>query len=774
MGKKKLTIAIMMRSIHSEFSEVMYSGFYDAAEEEGVDIVYLLGAQSPGVDMDFTDDDMDREYVDQLDSVYDYADLLKPDVLILVSGSLRKSDILPDINALVERYKNIPLLVLEAVPAKPSVSYQVADSYHPMCECVEHLVVDHQYKYIIYISGDISEYDYKEKLRAFVDTMKAHSISYDEDQIVECRNGESIERKINAVFDDFPYADAIICSSDEFARIVYRACNKRGLRIGRDIAVTGFDDIGMSHEMKPTLTGVQHDCYRFGREAVKRAISIAGGESGKGTRLACRFVKRNSCGCRMQIITDKHIGGPAPVDEEIIGKLHDYENSACKAAIDDIYAFLPYEAEKRKFSEIYLEMFGYIHKEIFTGWDNIEEVYIVTDEYIDSIMDFSALSARMITDKTIEILETIMYMIPHGKERAKLTAIMLHAFKQLKEAEIIRMRNTGARNREQLWFIPLFTKDLLNPELSDVDVLSTVMRRLRGMNVASAHFFIFGEPVVYRKGQLPPTPEKIHYAGFFDKSEMHAYTKNNSVNINLENGISSVLPDVGFHRFTSFVICSSERQYGIILYEIEKKDVFYAMMCTLQVGALFHFRDVNKLANEATAQVEAMNGVLGYVSGRDDLTGLYNGRGFMEGFNRLVSRNAGRQGYILIADISHLTEINGKYGHLTGDAVIKEAAEIFRMIVGDESIPSRIGDDEFISVILSDKYDMINSIRTSIGMRLSEYNDNSDLDFELDMRLAEYPVTLERGMDVSAKLREAGESLADALKPASGLVFKQS
>ena len=71
MKKKKLTIAVMMRSIHNEFSDVMYSGFYDAAEEEEVDIVFLLGAQSPGEDMDFTDDDMDREYVDQLDSVYD-------------------------------------------------------------------------------------------------------------------------------------------------------------------------------------------------------------------------------------------------------------------------------------------------------------------------------------------------------------------------------------------------------------------------------------------------------------------------------------------------------------------------------------------------------------------------------------------------------------------------------------------------------------------------------------------------------------------------------
>ena len=768
MDKKKLTIAVMMRSIHSEFAEVMFSGFYDAADEEGVDIVYLLGAQSPGEDMGFADDDMDGEYVDQLDSVYDYASLLKPDALILVSGALRKSTILPDVNALVERYKDIPLLVLEAIPGKPSVSYQVADSYQPMCECVEHLIVDHRYKFIVYISGDTSEYDYKEKLRAFKDTMKAHSVNYDDDQIIECRNGESTERKINAVFDDFPYANAIICSSDEYARIVYRACNKRGLRIGRDIAVTGFDDIGMSHEMKPTLSGVQHDCYRFGMEAVKRAAGIARGEGRRGDKLPCKFVKRCSCGCRTRSIPERHTGGPAPVDEEIIKKLEDYEKTACRAAINDIYAFLPYEAEKRKFSEIYIEMFSYIHKEIFTGWDDIEEVYICIDEYIDSLMDFRVLSARMITDKTIDILETMMYIIPHGKERAKLTATMLHAFKQLKEAEIIRMRNTGTRNREQLWFIPLFTKDLLDPGLNDSDVMFAIMKRLRGMDVASAHFFVFDEPVVYRKGYLPPPPQMIHYAGFFDRSELHVYTNNNSVNINLENGISSVLPDTDFHRYTAFVICSGEKQYGLILYEIEKKDVFYAMMCTLQVGALFHFRDTNRTANEAVARVKAMDSVLGYVSVRDDLTGLLNGIGFTEGFNKLALRNNGRKAFILIADISHMGELNSKYGHLKGDKVIRKTAEIFGSVTGEESLPARIGDDEFISVILSEKCDMIDSIKASIGRRLHELNTASEEDFTIDMSLAEYPITLEKGMDVAHILREASESLADALKPGSG------
>ena len=126
MGDKRTVIAVMMRDINSEFAEVMYSGFYDGARQAGVELVYLLGPQTPGEDSDVSlEEDVDDYYLNQLDAVYDYAGILKPDAMILVSGSLRRSLILPDINALVERFKEIPTLVLETIPGKPSIPYHL-------------------------------------------------------------------------------------------------------------------------------------------------------------------------------------------------------------------------------------------------------------------------------------------------------------------------------------------------------------------------------------------------------------------------------------------------------------------------------------------------------------------------------------------------------------------------------------------------------------------------------------------------------------------------
>ena len=55
------------------------------------------------------------------------------------------------------------------------------------------------------------------------------------------------------------------------------------------------------------------------------------------------------------------------------------------------------------------------------------------------------------------------------------------------------------------------------------------------------------------------------------------------------------------------------------MYEIEKKDIFFAMMCTLQIGALFNYRDMSYMAADVEEQLKEKESILDYVSDRDDL-----------------------------------------------------------------------------------------------------------------------------------------------------------
>jgi diguanylate cyclase (GGDEF)-like protein len=85
------------------------------------------------------------------------------------------------------------------------------------------------------------------------------------------------------------------------------------------------------------------------------------------------------------------------------------------------------------------------------------------------------------------------------------------------------------------------------------------------------------------------------------------------------------------------------------------------------------------------------------LSTRDELTGLYNRRGFFmaaEPLARLAER-AGRPFVVFFADLDGLKAINDFHGHQAGDAAIRDAAWILSHTFRAADIVARIGGDEF-------------------------------------------------------------------------------
>ena len=61
--------------------------------------------------------------------------------------------------------------------------------------------------------------------------------------------------------DNNPDIDAVICVSGIMAQTLYTVLNDRGIHIGRDIAVTGFDDLPFAAKLEPPLASVRADAY---------------------------------------------------------------------------------------------------------------------------------------------------------------------------------------------------------------------------------------------------------------------------------------------------------------------------------------------------------------------------------------------------------------------------------------------------------------------------------------------------------------------------------
>jgi diguanylate cyclase (GGDEF)-like protein len=81
----------------------------------------------------------------------------------------------------------------------------------------------------------------------------------------------------------------------------------------------------------------------------------------------------------------------------------------------------------------------------------------------------------------------------------------------------------------------------------------------------------------------------------------------------------------------------------------------------------------------------------------DALTGLRNRRFFHETLAREVARaqRYGRGLALVMVDLDDFKAVNDRVGHLSGDAVLAEAAERIREVVRSADIACRVGGDEF-------------------------------------------------------------------------------
>ncbi|MGB9642364.1 MAG: sensor domain-containing diguanylate cyclase, partial [Candidatus Ratteibacteria bacterium] len=97
------------------------------------------------------------------------------------------------------------------------------------------------------------------------------------------------------------------------------------------------------------------------------------------------------------------------------------------------------------------------------------------------------------------------------------------------------------------------------------------------------------------------------------------------------------------------------------------------------------------------SELKKMEETLKELSLKDELTGLYNRRGFFTLAEQEIRRTQRNKTpfHVLFIDFDNLKIINDTKGHVTGDEVLKKLAEILRDTFRKSDIIARIGGDEF-------------------------------------------------------------------------------
>ena len=115
----------------------------------------------------------------------------------------------------------------------------------------------------------------------------------------------------------------------------------------------------------------------------------------------------------------------------------------------------------------------------------------------------------------------------------------------------------------------------------------------------------------------------------------------------------------------------------------------------------------------------------------DDLTGLYNRRGFMtlaEAHLRVAMR-AGQRFLLVYADLDGLKEINDTLGHRYGDEALVKMADVLRATFRQSDILARLGGDEFVVLAAEAWNDTEHTLLTRLETQLNILNAGSSLPF---------------------------------------------
>jgi diguanylate cyclase (GGDEF)-like protein len=89
------------------------------------------------------------------------------------------------------------------------------------------------------------------------------------------------------------------------------------------------------------------------------------------------------------------------------------------------------------------------------------------------------------------------------------------------------------------------------------------------------------------------------------------------------------------------------------------------------------------------------------LSETDDLTGLFNTRGFAIAADRLFGQAVryGRPASILMIDADNLKQVNDAYGHEAGNRLLRHLTRIIQAELRYTDVPARYGGDEFVVLL---------------------------------------------------------------------------
>ena len=749
-------IALLVGFIDNEFSMDIMEGAIIASKELGVNLfilpVRLLIENYSEAELNV--------YTYQYNTMLSYIEKGNFDGVIMETGVVCNGMTDEAVKELFDSF-GIPVVsIARKIEGYPNIRFNCSG----IRDEIEHLIKHHGCKKIGFIGGPEKNGEAIERFELYKQTLLDNGIEFDEKL---CGNGNfsefCVDEVIRVIQQNEGEIDALCFANDRMVIGGYLALQKLRLVPGRDIMITGFDDAPSACAMTPPLTTVHSNIPMLGRNAVKQCLSIINGRDGNDVFIDTSIVIRSSCGCpsKAKIITDK------------ISQAGALEKLTPETLCGDIRSFLfgtlnIDETTKLRVNEIVDSFYGLlsdISTPDFDAKGYIDEIYTAI-----SGIDFETVSYGELSF-ALNLVRKKACTIAYDKQQAD--DFFYDLLDVISDGEFNRVYALKRDYRDMSQITSAIVYDVLaniNNEAASYQFIITNVRRHK---TDSSFLFIHDLPVVCQEINNWKRPRKERLACYQDGDRDVIPTHDMQ-----EYDSSSVfrcekLTDRS-HVFIVNPLFYNEEHYGFIVVEKEQFDyayfewvVFKQICYALKMKRLMEQQmSVQAQLSKNMELIESYNIMLKKKSVSDELTGIYNRRGFIEKVTEQLNdpANLGKRAVIVYADMNYLKLVNDRFGHDEGDFAIKGIATILKSCFRSSDVVARFGGDEFAAFGFIRGKNFESILRTRMKEATDDFNYISEKPFLVTASMGVYEFICDETTNITECMNKADARLYEDKK----------
>ncbi len=162
---------------------------------------------------------------------------------------------------------------------------------------VEHLI-EHGNKRILCMAANAHLVTIKERIAGYKESMRKARLPCSKEFVLKSR--ASAKSALSELFSSRERPDALFTANNASTIWVIEALRELNIKMGKDIALVGFDDVDFFTLITPSVTAVRQPAAELGNVAVRRLLERVNGDfkgSAVRTILPVTLTVRESCGC---------------------------------------------------------------------------------------------------------------------------------------------------------------------------------------------------------------------------------------------------------------------------------------------------------------------------------------------------------------------------------------------------------------------------------------------------------------------------------------------